>query len=30
MATYNAGHDLHTPEVAADRVAWLERELGLK
>ncbi len=29
MATYEAGHDLHTPEVAADRVAWLERELGL-
>jgi fermentation-respiration switch protein FrsA (DUF1100 family) len=29
MATYNAGHDLHTAEVAADRVAWLERELGL-
>jgi dienelactone hydrolase len=30
LATYTAGHDLHTPEVAADRVAWLERELGLK
>jgi len=30
MATYNAGHDLHTAEVAADRVAWLEQELGLK
>ena len=30
LATYEAGHDLHTPEVAADRVAWLERELGLK
>jgi predicted esterase len=28
-ATYAAGHDLHTPEVAADRVAWLGRELGL-
>ncbi len=30
LATYDAGHDLHTAEVAADRVAWLERELGLK
>jgi pimeloyl-ACP methyl ester carboxylesterase len=30
MATYAAGHDLHTAEVAADRVAWLERELELK
>lgn len=30
LATYQAGHDLHTPEVAADRVAWLTRELGLK
>jgi predicted esterase len=29
-ATYEAGHDLHTAEVAADRVAWLGRELGLK
>lgn len=29
MATYDAGHDLHTAEVAADRVAWLARELGL-
>lgn len=28
-ALYAAGHDLHTPEVAADRVAWLARELGL-
>lgn len=30
MTTYAAGHDLHTAEVAADRVAWLVRELGLK
>ncbi|HTL66751.1 MAG TPA: hypothetical protein VL200_03740 [Lacunisphaera sp.] len=30
MTTYAAGHDLHTAEVAADRVAWLERELGIK
>ncbi len=30
MATYKAGHDLHTAEVAADRVAWLSRELELK
>jgi pimeloyl-ACP methyl ester carboxylesterase len=30
MTVYDAGHDLHTPEVAADRVAWLSRELGLK
>ena len=30
MATYDADHGLHEPEVAADRVAWLERELGLK
>lgn len=30
LATYEADHALHPPEVAADRVAWLERELGLK
>ncbi|HEY8993170.1 MAG TPA: hypothetical protein VIM71_00675, partial [Lacunisphaera sp.] len=30
MATYEADHDLHPPQVAADRMAWLERELGLK
>jgi dienelactone hydrolase len=30
MGTYEAGHDLLPPEVAADRVAWLARELGLK
>lgn len=30
MATYNADHDLLPPEVAADRVAWLAKELGLK
>jgi len=30
MATYDADHALHPPEVAADRVAWLVRELGLK
>jgi len=30
MATYDAGHDLHTAEVAADRVAWLAHELELK
>lgn len=30
MATYDAGHALHTAEAAADRVAWLVRELGLK
>ena len=30
MVTYAANHALHTAEVAADRVAWLERELGLK
>jgi pimeloyl-ACP methyl ester carboxylesterase len=30
MATYAADHDLHPPEVAADRVAWLVRELELK
>lgn len=30
MATYDADHDLLPPEVAADRVAWLARELGLK
>jgi dienelactone hydrolase len=30
MATYDAGHDLTPPEVAADRVAWLAKELGLK
>lgn len=30
MATYEAEHGLHPPEVAADRVAWLVKELGLK
>ena len=30
QATYEATHDLHPPEVASDRVAWLARELGLK
>jgi dienelactone hydrolase len=30
QATYEATHDLHPPEVAADRLAWLARELGLK
>jgi len=30
MATYAAGHDLHTAEVAAERVAWLVQELELK
>ena len=30
MATYEADHALLPPEVAADRLAWLERELGLK
>lgn len=30
MGTYAAGHDLLPPEVAADRVAWLAKELGLK
>ncbi|MBS0630335.1 MAG: hypothetical protein JSS11_00345 [Verrucomicrobia bacterium] len=29
LATYRAGHDLHTPEVAADRITWLMRELSL-
>jgi len=29
-ATYGAGHALHTAEVAADRVAWLAGELGLR
>ncbi|HVU22577.1 MAG TPA: prolyl oligopeptidase family serine peptidase [Opitutus sp.] len=28
--TYDAGHDLHQPEVAADRVAWLLRTLASK
>ena len=30
LATYDAGHDLHPTEVAADRVAWREHELELK
>jgi dienelactone hydrolase len=30
MATYEAGHDLHTAEVAADRIEWLARELKLQ
>lgn len=29
MTTYDAHHDLGTKDVAADRVLWLERELGL-
>ncbi len=28
-ATYPGGHDMHTAAVAADRVAWLSRELEL-
>jgi dienelactone hydrolase len=28
MVTYKAGHDLHTAEVATDRIAWLMRELA--
>jgi dienelactone hydrolase len=27
-ATYDAGHDLHSPEAAADRVTWLIRQLA--
>lgn len=30
MATYDTNHDLHLPQVAVDRVAWLAQELGLK
>lgn len=30
MATYDSGHDLHKPEVTADRVTWLIRTLELK
>ena len=30
MATYQAGHALHTPADTADRIAWLMRELGLQ
>lgn len=30
MTTYDAEHGLHPPEVAADRLAWLFRELELK
>lgn len=30
LGTYEAGHDLTPPEAAADRVAWLAKELGLK
>lgn len=30
MATYDCDHDLTPPEVGADRVAWLTKELGLK
>jgi len=29
MAIHEAGHDLHTAEVSADRVVWLVRELEL-
>lgn len=29
-AHYDAGHDLHTPDAAADRVTWLIRLLGRK
>ncbi len=28
MSTYATGHDLHTPEVAADRIAWLRHALA--
>lgn len=28
MATYDAGHGLQTPQVAADRITWLLRELA--
>jgi hypothetical protein len=30
QATYDADHGLHAPEVTADRMAWLVRELGVK
>jgi len=30
MATYEAEHDLTPPEVGADRIAWLTKELGLR
>ena len=30
MATYDCEHEMLLPEIAADRVSWLERELGLK
>ncbi len=30
LGTYEAGHDLTPPEVGADRVAWLAKELKLK
>ena len=30
MATYDCEHEMLLPEIATDRVAWLERELGLK
>jgi fermentation-respiration switch protein FrsA (DUF1100 family) len=29
MATYECGHDLHLAAATNDRLAWLERELGL-
>jgi dienelactone hydrolase len=30
LATYETEHPMHAPEVAADRVAWLRRELGIR
>ena len=30
MATYDCEHEMLLPEIAADRIAWLARELGLK
>lgn len=30
MATYDCEHEMLLPEIAADRVAWLAKELGLK
>lgn len=30
LTTYDADHGLHPPQVAADRMAWLTRELALK
>ena len=30
MKTYDSGHDMRLPQIADDRTAWLEKQLGVK